>query len=379
MKIGMMTFHKSQSHGAMLQAVALQKTLEKLGNDAEIINYNRFFIKSKNQVTNKSVAGKIKSFIIKIVSFAIKVLFGRKNRKKIQLFEDFREEYLNIGKKEYNTTAEMKNDCFDYDAFVTGSDQVWNPDTINHDAYYFTFLDETKNTVAYAPSIGVSEIKDQEIRDKMGEYLKHIKHLSCREESGAKVIESITGRHVEHVLDPTLLLTKEEWSSFVSEDTEHHKPYVLCYFLGSLKYGRDFAKKISKSLNYDLVFIPQSPVDFFRLNKKEFCVGPIEFLKLFKNASVICTDSFHGTAFSINMQKPFYSFCRRNPYGSASRLSRLKSLLSKLNLSERLIMPDDRFDPQKLEIDYETTNTLLNAEREKSLNYLKNALEDKPE
>lgn len=370
-----MTFHKSESHGAMLQAFALQKTLEKLGNDAEIINYDRFFLKNQNEISASTLKAKIKRFMIKFISFIYRLINKKYNAKKKERFEFFRANYLKIGEKEYHTSDELRQGKLEYDAYVTGSDQVWNPDSIIHDAFYFTFLDFSKKTIAYAPSIGVSKIDNPGILQKMENYLKHVKYLSCRENAGAKVIESITNRKVESVLDPTLLLNKDEWSDLIYKKTKRN-PYVLCYFLGSLKYGRDYAKEIAKQLRYDIVVIPQSPVEIFSNQKKENGVGPLEFLSLFEGASVVCTDSFHGTAFSVNFQKPFFSFCRRNPNGTASRISRLQDLLGKLNLKNRLIMPGDTFKPEKLEIDYEKVKKLLELERKSSISYLTNALEN---
>lgn len=373
MRIGMMTFHKSESHGAMLQAFALQKTLDKLGNEAEIINYDRYFLKNQNEVSAGTAATKLKYIAIRLITLLYKTIYKKSITTKTERFESFRSNYLKIGSKEYHTSEELRKDKPEYDAYVTGSDQVWNPDSIIHDAYYFTFLDSSAKTIAYAPSIGVSKLNNSVIRDKMKNYLQHIKYLSCREETGAKIIESITNRHVEQVLDPTFLLTKEEWSELIKKNTER-KPYVLCYFLGSLKYGREYAKTIAKQKGYDIVVIPQSPVEIFSRNKKETGVGPLEFLELFWGASVICTDSFHGTAFSINFKKPFYSFCRRNPNGAASRISRLRDILEKLNLSHRLIMPGDTFVENDLEIDYDEPTKLLNIERERSMYYLSQAL-----
>ncbi|MGN0818806.1 MAG: polysaccharide pyruvyl transferase family protein [Christensenellaceae bacterium] len=373
MKIGVMTFHKSESHGAMLQAFALQTTLEKLGNEVEIINYDRFFLKNEKKVSAGTLRTKIKSLAIRLSVISYNLKYKRKISAKKERFESFRSDYLKIGTKEYHTSEELKKDPPEYDAYVTGSDQVWNPDSINHDAYYFTFLDYSAKTIAYAPSIGVSKLDDNIIRDKMKGYLQHVQFLSCREKTGATIIESIANRHVEQVLDPTLLLTKEEWSSLILKKTKR-KPYVLCYFLGSLKYGREYAKTIAKKMGYDIVIISQSPVEIFSRHKKELDVGPLEFLELFEGASVICTDSFHGTAFSIIFQKQFYSFCRRNPNGTASRISRLRDVLEKLKLSQRLIMPGDTFTETDLNIDYCEPMKILNAERERSINYLVQSL-----
>lgn len=373
MRIGVMTFHKSKSHGAMLQAFALQKTLEKLGNEVEIINYDRFFLKSQNEVSAGTTITKIKRFAIQFVMYLYETIYKKKIAVKMAKFESFRSNYLKIGLKEYHTSEELKNDKPTYDAYVTGSDQVWNPDSINHDAFYFTFLDFTARTIAYAPSIGVSKLDNNTIRDKMKNYLQHVQFLSCREKTGAAIIASITNRHVEQVLDPTFLLTKEEWSALIPKKTER-KPYVLCYFLGSLQYGREYAKTIAKRMDYDIVTISQSPVEIFSRHTKEVDVGPLEFLTLFEGASIICTDSFHGTAFSIIFQKPFYSFCRRNPNGAASRISRLRDILENLNLSQRLIMPGGTFAEAELKIDYREPIRLLDEERERSINYLTQAL-----
>lgn len=375
MKIGIMTFHKSQSHGAMLQAFALQRTLEKLGHEPEIINYDRYYQKNQNAVSAGTLFSKAKRLIIKMASFLFQIRYKKSIAVREARFELFRTEYLKIGKQEYRMTEELENANLPYDAYITGSDQVWNPDSINHDAFYFTFLDRSKRTIAYAPSLGVSKLDNETIRNRMQEYLQHIQFLSCREKTGATILAEITKRHVEQVLDPTLLLSREEWRKWIPA-TPIHGRYVLCYFLGSLKYGRIYAEKVARKLGYQIVVIPQSPMDIFSHHIKAFGVGPLEFLALFASAAVICTDSFHGTIFSINFEKPFFSFCRRNPDGAASRISRLRDVLEELGLLDRLIMPGTAKIPDKIEIDYESVRIKLNEKRAYSLDYLVNSLQD---
>lgn len=375
-KVGILTFHKAKSYGAMLQAYALQTIIEKLGYSAELINYDRFYIKNEAAISNSTLKDRIKNNIMSVIEKAYKFTY----RNNIQLtekhFGEFRDKYLRIGRTEYKTIADMSKETCNYDHYVVGSDQVWNPDTINHEAFYFTFLTNEENTIAYAPSIGVSNIKNDDIRNKMKNYLTHIRYLSCREKDGTNLLAELTGRHVERVLDPTLLLDADEWTK-IAVDTSVNEPYVLCYFLGSLYYGRKFSKAISKKLGIKWVSIPQNPADILCSAKKTRGTGPLEFLSLFRNASVICTDSFHGTAFSIIFRKNFFSFCRRNFKGNASRLSRITSVLDLLGLSDRLIMPNDEFNINKLEINYDSVVSKLDDERKKSIEYLLNALSNK--
>lgn len=365
-KVGLITFHHAESLGANLQAYALQTVSQKLGYDTEIINYNRNYNieKRKNSNNSKSLQKKV---ILIALYFANQLNKKNKNIIEEKLY-DFRKKRLNISGKLYNTIDELKKTPPIYDIYLTGSDQVWNPYTYFLEAYFLTFAPENAKRVAYAPSIGVTKIEDEK-KSIMKGYLSHVDSLSCRENKGASVLEDITGRNVVHVLDPTLLLRPKDWNE-IAIPPKVKKPYVLCYFLGSLKYGRKIAEKIAKEKGLDIIVIPSSLKDSFAISNKINGVGPLEFLGLVSNASFICTDSFHGTAFAINYNKPFLAFKRRNYKGDLSNVSRLESITDILGISNRLLSPEDNWKNEYLKLDFREINIKLEEQRKKSMNFL---------
>ena len=374
--IGVLTFFEAKSHGALLQAFALKTIVEKQWYKCEFINYDRHFQQNANVVSCRSTMGKLKQKGITFCLHLDKHLHRRSYAKQENEISEFQKRYFNIGEKRYTSIKDLKKDPPSYDAYIVGSDQVWNPDTINQEAFYFTFLDFTKNTISYAPSLGVGYIKDDSVKLKMKKYLSHVKHLSCREDTGAKILSDITGREVTVVLDPTLLLKKDEWIELFDLKMNENRRYVLCYFLGSLSYGRNAAKKYAKENKMDIIYIVQNPIENFTVGNKQYGVSPIRFLQLLMNAEAVFTDSFHGTIFSINFNKEFYSFCRRDPYGQGSRISRLQSILKGLNIENRLIMPGDMTFLNGSKLNYTQIDACVERLRETSVRYLEKSINE---
>ena len=369
--VGMITFHESNSLGANLQAFALQTMIEREGFEVEIINFDR-----KGSKQEIAVARSIKYQFI-ILASKIHTLL-RKNdlflkEKKIKLFKD---SLLHISTKRYHSFNELKDDPPLYNFYVTGSDQVWNPYTGNISAYLLAFISDDTKKIAYAPSIG-AKIIEHEYAHVFIENVKNFKAISCREEAGANAISQVIERDVSTVLDPTLLLTPDDWDLYANEIQLPKEPYLLCYFLGSLKSSRKKATHIANQLNLKIIAIEGSPADLLWKVKKQTNVGPREFLFLVKNASYICTDSFHGTVFSINFGKPFLCFHRRGYDNPKSYASRLDNILNLLYLNDCLVT--EKLDVDKIDINAakrKNTNTQkrLDELRERSLKFLHEAL-----
>jgi hypothetical protein len=246
-----------------------------------------------------------------------------------------------------------------YDFFVVGSDQVWNPTFPEFSELFFlTFVPKHKR-VAYAPSFGLSELPE-EVKDNFSTWLSSMEYLSVREESGESIIRNLTGRDVPVVLDPTMLLTKEEWLRVSTPlKTVPKKPYILTYFLGTLdaKRGKEiklFAKKNSLMI-----------IQINELTSKYYTTGPGELISLINQATLILTDSFHGTVFSILFEKPFLTYKR---VGRDDMYSRIETLFSLLHLENRENMRLS--DPNLCEIDYHEVKQLLEIERNKAFDYL---------
>jgi hypothetical protein len=268
-----------------------------------------------------------------------------------------------------------------YDIFISGSDQIWFPNKeIFNSFYYLEFTDESKLRIAYAPSIGVSLYPD-EYKLRVKPLLERFNYLSTREKIGSELLGSFCKRKIESVLDPTLLMTRDEWENIIDHAVKNKEidevkddKYILCYFLGNNPWYWRSVKKIQKKLKCKTVNLPMNWQSMNKADQKEFC-NPVGFLQWIKGAEIILSDSFHGTIFSILFKKNFYSFKRFEDLNSNDQNSRIYNLLGLLGLEQRLIDDKDRsFGNPAISIDYTTVDTLLDSLRKSSLTFLHKAL-----
>ena len=236
-------------------------------------------------------------------------------------------------------------------------------------AYFLCFLDEHYSKNSYASSLGVYSLaEEQKVLYK--DYLKSFRYISCRENVNAAVLSSLLKRRVEHVLDPTLLLDADDWRSIEIKCNLPDK-YVLCYCLGEKKSVREFARKLGLRHNLPVFYIPSNYRDLYYKNVL-FNIGPLEFIYLFRHATYICTDSFHGTAFSINFEKNFYSFYKRKGDETCGDNSRILHLLKEFSLLNRLKF--DEFEEEE-DINYkDSVEQYLKSKRNTSYSFLNQIL-----
>jgi len=371
MKAGLITFHYAFHYGAQLQAYALMKAIEKLGVECEIINYVRPDTDRGNDVFKTGLNPK--AFLTNIHTLFNYGAFKRKYDRS----ESFCKDDMKLSAKKYSYNKELNEQPPQYDVYVCGSDQIWNPliyaENIYDPAFFMPFA-ANKKRVAYAPSFGISSIPDDK-KEALKNYLSTFSHLSVREKQGEKIIQELSTKPVMTVLDPTLLINGEEWSR-IAAAPKNNGEYILCYFVSNASAYLPFIKELSQKYSMPVVTLCGARKGLAG-STFIYDAGPREFLGLFKNASMICTNSFHGTVFSVNFSKPFFSFTADNN-SDKSRNSRQHSILSMLGLLDRIVTPStsmaDLHDLYKRGIDYSKTMGLLEAEREKSLNYLKMAL-----
>lgn len=214
-----------------------------------------------------------------------------------------------------------------YDVAFVGSDQVWHKwteDPLELPFYYLEFLPESKR-VAYASSFGFEEFPTNDI-EQHEEGIKGMKYISCRERSGCKLVSNVTGKEVNHVLDPTLLLDVSDWRNIerqASESIKQQEDYIFVYFLGrKTEEYNNYIESIAKKLNINKIIDPLN-CNPHEINK----FGPCEFLSLIDNAKYVFTDSFHCTVFSILFDKSFTVFKRKQP-GFEKMFARIEDLLS---------------------------------------------------
>lgn len=366
MKLGIMTWFHYRNYGTVLQAVALTAKLRTLGVDPFIVNYipSGYF----RSVPDYRFSKILKRFTKK-ESLGVNYF---KSTEKESCFDSF-----------LNTNVKFTSKCEDlsdletlnneFDGFICGSDQIWSPLSFNPH-YFLDFVRNPDKKISYAPSFGVNEIEDLYIKKQVKEHLSDFKYLSVREEAGEKIIDNLISKKAAVVLDPTLLLTNDEWQSLFNLKEKHSQPYLIAYMLGQDSKHWDEIYRLSEQMKLEVKVIPVYEEDLKRKGCLDFCVGPQEFLELIYNASYICTDSFHGVAFSVNFQKQFTAFKRFKKNDSKNQNSRVLHLLNSLDLTNTLYNDKDILSQLNDHIDYNLVENKLKALRDNSVEFLKLSL-----
>lgn len=357
-KVGIITNYCNQNYGSILQSYALQHTLRRMGIQGENIQWD----------TN--AARPLLSRTARLLYRSLACLFSAR-RRRMARFHSFRKQYIQESKVSYASVNELVplNDV--YDAFLCGSDQIWAPNQF-HERYYLNFVHIHKRKVAYAPSIGLPRIPET-LKSKMTNLVRRIDHLSVREQAGANIVQQLTGREASVVLDPTMLLERDEWLK-VAAGRAPKGEYILCYFLGENVQHRQAAEFWRKKTGLRLVVLPFRNIDYMWGDMQIADAGPDLFLSLINGARWILSDSFHGIVFSIIMNKPFSAFMRFTEDHPLCQNSRIEHLLNRFDLTTRVVTKESMgaYDPSL--IDYGPINKEVSKERSRSIQYLKNAL-----
>ncbi|MBQ9530750.1 MAG: polysaccharide pyruvyl transferase family protein [Eubacterium sp.] len=383
MKIGIIT-HFGNNYGNKLQNYAVQRILEKhsfeadtivkkspngiqrpKSNNQELKKINPSYISEvfKSRFKNKYQYKNSRDGIIKSVKFVKNSDWKELNKKRNASFDEFTKKHLNVS--DFILTFESEKDevLNDYDFFVAGSDQIWNPTYPETSRFNFlTFAPEYKR-IALAPSFGLSKLPEY-VKPLYKEWLSGISALSVREEKGARIIKDLTGRDVPVLADPTLCLSKEEWVKIEEKpEFDTSRPYVFTYFLGNEtnKYRR-FIEKYANDNNCEIINI-------FDLREPEhYALNPSHFVYLIHNAKAVFTDSFHGCVFSLIMHTPFVVF-NRIESGGQGMSSRIETLLKTFKMENRHFFKIDNVD----EIDFSETDSVISNLQQKTDDFLKSA------
>ena len=340
-KVGIITI-ESMNFGNRLQNYALQQTLDLLNFLVETVH--REPKKTGTQAVLKNLAHH---------------LLQTKGSKFRQFDSNIEYSTVTIGANDY---PENLSNQFDY--FIAGSDQVWNPHYNFVGTSDLLAFAKPEQRISYAASFGVDEIPDEK-KKMYTENLTQFKALSVREKKGAEIIKELTGREARVVLDPTMLLTSEQWSKVErkSKFTPKNR-YVLVYALG--EKSADFKNSIKHYAKEMEIF----DIKTIQKNGREIPVGPAEFLYLIHNAELILTDSFHASVFSVLYHKRFITFKRPG----IDMSSRIVSLANTIGAKDKLD-GDNNLDC-KNGLDYVLIDQLIESERKQSIDFLKKALED---
>lgn len=370
-KIAILTlYYHNYNYGGLLQAYALQKAITDLGYQAEQISYK---LESGYDGWNP-----IKASIKKPVAYLYhRAKYGKwfdqytVRRKK---FEAFAEIIPHTEVVTAQTISELSNQ---FDCFVCGSDQIWNPIGWQP-TLFFDFLAGDKKRISYAASIARDELTEEEY-DFMKPYLDKFSAISVREKKSADMLNrKFPKLNVQAVPDPVFLLTEEEWRTLIPKVNENKVPYIFAYFLGGNKENRQKAIQYAEDRKLKIRFASYLDYTQSGWDKKhpELLASPMgveEFLQSIANAELVLTDSFHAAAFSSILKTPFYALPRFKAQDKTSMNSRILNLVQELEIPERYT---EELDTQYEWRESEWKNIESNLLRMKNcgLNYLQKAL-----
>lgn len=366
--VGIINFHRANNYGAVLQAYAIMRAVSNLGYRAEIIDFipEALILNYQAKTEFRKLVKQLG--ILRATRSFIKRLPGKRVRAiRERLFTEMREEFLILSREKYSAPEDLRKNPPKYDAYITGSDQVWNPSMkkARGDSYFLDFVDDGFLKVSYAASI--AEPVPSDLVNEYARLIKRFDFISVREKSAKEFLRPLVEKDIEVTLDPTLLLSEKEWAELMKNNPVNSK-YILVYDLARSKMLTQGANEISLKTRYPIVSFSSSRN--YRNGLYSFASSsPGEFLSLIRDAEVVLSSSFHGVAFSVVFGKPFLAFA------SNKRSSRIVDFLELLEVEDRIV--DDNTSIEIIAnspIDYVKTRKLLESEREKSIQFLKNAL-----
>lgn len=391
-KIGIITqYHNNQNYGGLLQAYALQKVMSDLGTDCEIIDYD-YSINRKEQgnwcikfleYLKHDWISAIEIAMFQVASH-VNLFFLKKNRTVYLKYKKIlKREKCDLFRKKipHSYKCYNKDSVWElikiYDLFITGSDQVWNPKSVS-EVELLGFVPDSNRKMSYAASIATN-IEDYHAQKLFSMYLPFLKSISVREKSSKKIIQQYTNTKIMCNVDPVFLLNSKTWR-ILSTQIEIGEEYIFAYFLGTARKNRRLLKKIGQLYGKKIVYLMLK--ENMRDNKyvelgdiQLFDVSPEEFLGLIDRASMIFTDSFHGTAFSIILNKQFVVTARFDKRNKRNTNMRIEDLLEDFNLSERLIRTEKELKMRlKQFIEYENINKKIYEYAGQAKEYLKSGI-----
>ncbi len=368
-RVCIVTYHISSNYGSRLQAVALSKSIDKLGYEACFLRRftARFFTFRHPQMVYARVCRKLTRKTNK--KFFTPIPYQISETRKARLDQFTKDHYREI---EINTDAEWKQIIKDRVTFVSGSDIIWNP-AVGYPSFYF--LDYAYYAklpcMAYASSIGALELP-KKYYGAYKRYLNSFRAIGVREKATIDLFSGIIDNKLTKVVDPTLLLTSEEWDAY-ADKAQYSEPiedrYIFCYFVMHDQTYWDYAKMVQEQTGLQVVVLPMHHLD----EQQPFTIikdgTPYEFIDLIRRAEFVLTDSFHTGVFSLQYKKEFYLLRRDRKAEDA----KFNELLSRYGLEDRVITDRSRFE-RKQSIDYERAHEILQKDREASKRFLAEAL-----
>ena len=340
MKIGILTYHRAHNYGAMLQAYALLSYLRNNGHDVEIIDYwpdvHRVQYALIKPIVGNCILSKIKCIIATTITFIRRYM-------RIRKFEKFSQKYLNLNSIIQYPMPDWGD--LQYDCVIVGSDQIWR----NHESdgkhigfdpvYFCQHIPKNIRCISYAASMGIIQL-NKEDKDVLKNYLNRFSRILVRENSLKEAIDEL-GFDSAIVVDPTLLLSKDEWNKFLPNKRFHTTKYVLYYELVKSKEALVFAKHKAEELGCKLL-IMDATIPLIPQRRHISYASPIEFLHAIRDAEFVIATSFHGTAFSVIFEKQFITI------GLKKNADRVQTMLHQLDIEEHY----QEYPQNVMDIDY---------------------------
>lgn len=357
MKTATLTFHGSHNYGSMLQSYALQKTLISIYGDNEILNF-----RSERQKRMMKVIT-LRPHLGPILKDLTHLFYYNSLKQKFNLFEQFLQTELKLSNTEISKV--QAEDLAPYDLVCCGSDQIWNPGPEDFDLAYLLPFKLNAKKISYAASMGPGRAKWQEPISKFPELLNDFDNISVRESGTAAIVNRLSGRDdITIHCDPVFLLERCDWIQLIDTKPIIQGKYIFLYTLFANPIIINCAKELSKKYNMPVVISNYTNLhDLLSPFKKRLKSGPKEFLNLLFNAEMIVTSSFHGTAFSTLLNKPFVTINGLND-------NRISNLLKLTNLMSRSVSSPEEIKCISWDLDFLEANQAIRTERNKALDYL---------
>lgn len=372
--IGIITILKVNNYGAELQAFALCEKLNRSGLNSEIIDYpyykNPRHIKTKlsKPYFKLTLIQRFKELFFPYLNAFKSIPYLKAKKIRDSKFHSFHEEFTPISPEFRKAEQLFSKKDWNYEVFISGSDQIWNPYSGGSiDPYLLSFVPEGKVRISYASSFGVNSLPENSV-DFYKTRLTKYDFLSIREISGTRIVKNLLGLDIPWVLDPTFLLNRDDWEKFAIS-CEVVERFILIYALTDSDYIKEVARRISSEKGLKIVRLcknaskEDSDPDIINI----IDAGPREFLGLFLKASFVLTTSFHGVCFSLNFGVPFFSILKREKNNNSRQID----LLTYLGLESRILfvgddLPNIDIPPQLLD----SSKIKLEEKRAFSVNFL---------
>lgn len=358
-KVAILTIHVGINFGSVLQTIATSEIIKRLGFLPIIVNYI-----PERATLRRYIRGAFSS----PVKLLWRTIFLPVYLKNNSVYRNYLQRHVELSAPIYDSD-DFTELCPMSDAYVVGSDQVWN--SIHNEGfngrYFFEGIDTDSPKIAFCSSFGRNSI-DEEEQSKVRSLLSGFKAISVREDSGVNILRDM-GIEAGQLVDPTFLFTKEDWTAYASPRIEKN-PYVLIYTPyntvdSSIIYRA--ARRLADNHGLKIVTFSWTAKRDSRVDRTAVFANPGDFLSLMLYAKYVITNSFHGTAFSINLNKQFWVF---QPSAFSTRI---ESILNLTGLKDRMLT-GELTDNHEERIDYDKINAILDSERLKSIDFLKKAL-----